>query len=65
MCLLIKAAACAEARHLFGCSYERSAISEWLAKANTSPMTNEVLVDKSLHPNVALKSIIANLLSRH
>ena len=43
-----------------GHSYERSAICNWLAKTqrNTSPATGEVLVNKILRPNFALRQAI-------
>ena len=41
-----------------GYSYERSAITSWLKTHNTSPLTNLVLADKSLVPNLALRRAI-------
>ena len=41
-----------------GNSYERSAIEAWFVKHQTSPITNEVLVSKTLVPNVALRKLI-------
>jgi len=42
-----------------GHTYERGNIEHWLASHNTSPVTNAVLPNKTLRPNHALKSIIA------
>eukprot|EP00475_Leptophrys_vorax_P043866 TRINITY_DN8585_c0_g2_i1.p2 TRINITY_DN8585_c0_g2~~TRINITY_DN8585_c0_g2_i1.p2 ORF type:complete len:407 (-),score=108.06 TRINITY_DN8585_c0_g2_i1:1479-2699(-) len=44
-----------------GFSYERSAIEEWLANKDTSPMTNNVLADKTLRPNLVLRNSIGDL----
>ena len=41
-----------------GNTYERSAIERWLRDNNTAPLTGEVLPDKLLAPNNALKSLI-------
>lgn len=41
-----------------GHTYERTAISKWLATHNTSPLTNEVLDTMTLLPNRALKTVI-------
>jgi len=44
-----------------GFSYERSAIEEWLANKDTSPMTNKELLDKTLRPNIVLRNSIGDL----
>lgn len=44
-----------------GGSYERSAIKDWLAEHDTSPMTGWRLDSKSIVPNRALKSLIEAL----
>jgi U-box domain len=41
-----------------GQSYERSAIRQWLAASDTSPVTGQPLVSRDLVPNRALRSII-------
>jgi hypothetical protein len=41
-----------------GYTYDRTAIAEWFKKKNTSPMTREDL-DKTLRPNLQLKSMIS------
>lgn len=41
-----------------GHTYERSAISKWLKKHNTSPVTNKPLKSVNLIPNRALKKVI-------
>ena len=41
-----------------GYSYERRSITEWLARNDTSPMTNDELTHKRLTPNRNLKSSI-------
>ena len=41
-----------------GRTYERSAILQWLAKNQNSPMTREPMTVASLKPNYALKSAI-------
>lgn len=42
-----------------GHSYERSAITEWLERRLSSPMTNQPMPDKQLFPNIALRNAIA------
>jgi hypothetical protein len=41
-----------------GYTYERDAIERWLEDNNTSPITNNVLANKELTPNYALRSAI-------
>jgi U-box domain len=41
-----------------GQTYERSAITQWLAAADTSPVTGQPLVSRDILPNHALRSII-------
>ena len=41
-----------------GYTYERSAIERWIAKKNTSPITNLILLNKTLIPNRAIKCVI-------
>jgi len=41
-----------------GYSYERTAITEWLAVSNNSPITKKPLENKMLISNIALKNII-------
>ena len=40
-----------------GHTYDRTAITEWLKKKNTSPMTREKLEDKKLKSNHAMMSM--------
>lgn len=41
-----------------GNSYERSAIRQWLRQSRTSPLSRQPLTERMLVPNVALKSVI-------
>ena len=41
-----------------GHTYERRAIKMWLAQNNTSPKTNQPLVDKTIRPNITLRNAI-------
>ena len=41
-----------------GQTYERSAITQWLAASDTSPVTGQPLASLDLLPNHALRSII-------
>ena len=41
-----------------GQTYDRAAISIWLSKRNRSPLTNLVLTNKKIIPNVTLKMCI-------
>ncbi|UJR20185.1 hypothetical protein I4U23_023317 [Adineta vaga] len=41
-----------------GYSYEESVLKSWLENHNTSPMTNNILKNKTYTPNRALKSLI-------
>ena len=41
-----------------GHTYERRAIEQWFQKHHTSPMTNEVLNETDLQPNLLLKQMI-------
>ena len=41
------------------CIYGAECICRWLQEHNTSPKTNQVLEDKKLIPNVALRSMIS------
>ena len=43
-----------------GVSYERYAITQWLGKHNTSPVTRNKLTVDQLRPNRALKELIQN-----
>lgn len=45
-----------------GITYERKAITNWLATHDTSPMTNVVLSNKELHPNSLVKTLIEELM---
>ena len=47
-----------------GHSYERAAIRHWLASANTSPVTNRQLSDRTLLPNHTVKAAVAALKER-
>ena len=47
-----------------GHTYERDAITQWFARKDTSPMTNEPLAHKHLTPNIAIRSAIFELLAR-
>ena len=44
-----------------GMSFERSAITEWLRKHDTSPMTNMKLPNKTIVPNLALRQELDRL----
>lgn len=44
-------------------SYERSAISDWLAINDTSPITGARLTDRRVVTNCALRAVIAALQS--
>ena len=41
-----------------GHTYERQHIAEWLAKSDTSPMTNERMDHKHLIPNIVLRQVM-------
>lgn len=41
-----------------GHSYERNAIMRWLQNNNTSPMTNLIMDDTSMYPNISLRQNI-------
>ena len=45
-----------------GHSYERSAIEQWFLKHDCSPLTNKVLDNKELQPNLLLKRMIQNVI---
>lgn len=45
-----------------GITYEREAIAAWLARSDTSPMTNEALPSKRLQPNLLVKQMILALM---
>ena len=47
-----------------GHTYERDAISKWLEKRQTSPLSNEPLPHGTLVPNRALKGLIDKWRSR-
>ena len=47
-----------------GHSYERAAIRHWLASANTSPVTNRQLSDRTLLPNHTVKAAVSALKER-
>lgn len=44
-----------------GHTYEREAILNWFQTSNRSPMTNEILANKDLKTNHAVKSILQSL----
>ena len=44
-----------------GHTYERSAITKWLSKNNTSPMTRNGLNINLLKPNISLKKVLIQL----
>lgn len=48
-----------------GHTYEREAITKWIYDGNstTSPMTNEVLTNQTLTPNLNLRSLITKFQS--
>jgi hypothetical protein len=46
-----------------GHSYERSAITKWMASKDNSPRTGEPLNNKKLVPNLNLKRIIQDMIS--
>ena len=41
-----------------GCTYERSAIAEWLTRRRSSPLTNCAIISASLAPDDALRRSI-------
>jgi hypothetical protein len=45
-----------------GITYERSAITHWLAAHDTSPMTNMRLANYELHPNSLVRTLIEELM---
>jgi hypothetical protein len=45
-----------------GITYERRAITEWLATHDTSPMTNITLANRELHPNNLVRTLIEELM---
>ena len=47
-----------------GRTYEREAITEWLEKHSTSPVTREELTSTGLTPNYALRDVIVQLKTR-
>jgi sacsin len=47
-----------------GHTYERASIRHWLASANTSPVTNRQLSDRTLLPNHTVKAAVAALKER-
>jgi hypothetical protein len=47
-----------------GRTYERDAIYTWLSTKNTSPMTKEPIIDKTLRTNWAIRSAIQRFLDR-
>jgi hypothetical protein len=47
-----------------GRTYERNAIQTWLSTKNTSPMTKEPIIDKTLRTNWAIRSAIQRFLDR-
>jgi hypothetical protein len=44
-----------------GCTYERSAIEQWLETHETSPMTNAPLEHKLLFPNNLAKALVSEV----
>ena len=48
-----------------GHTYERSAIEKWLSTENHSPMTRQIITNKSLIPNIALRNIIQEYEKNH
>ncbi|KAK9829826.1 hypothetical protein WJX72_008079 [[Myrmecia] bisecta] len=47
-----------------GHTYERSAIELWFSNHDTSPMTNEVVSDKDLIPNIIMRRLIQSYTGR-
>ena len=47
-----------------GLTYEREAITEWLGKNDTSPLTGKALASKMLIPNVVVRGMILELLEK-
>ena len=41
-----------------GSTYERAAITKWLETSDVSPLSNQPLAHKYLHPNLALRQLI-------
>mmetsp|Transcript_16436 Transcript_16436/g.48706 ORF Transcript_16436/g.48706 Transcript_16436/m.48706 type:complete len:92 (+) Transcript_16436:415-690(+) len=48
-----------------GQTYERHAITNWLARHDTSPLTGEMLEHTRLTPNVMARSLIREWAERH
>ena len=48
-----------------GHTYERSAIEKWLSTNSCSPMTRQIITNKSLIPNIALRNIIQEYEKNH
>ncbi len=48
-----------------GNTYEREGILQWLEKNNTDPLTNEILNNKSIKPNLMAKRLIVSFLDKH
>lgn len=48
-----------------GITYERAEITKWLEKHSTSPKTKDVLPNKTLIPNLALKAAIDKMKREH
>ena len=42
-----------------GITYERMAIEQWLQRSQTSPLTNNPLSSRQLHPNNSLRQIVS------
>lgn len=51
--------------NIFSNTFEEEAIRKWFESSSIDPLTLELVSDKSLHPNKALKKIIDNLLNNN
>lgn len=48
-----------------GITYDRAAISRWLARHDTDPVTRIVLKEKTLHANLLAKSLVREYVAEH
>jgi ankyrin repeat protein len=48
-----------------GQTYEKEAIEQWLENHNTSPLTNAVLANKTLIPNVLVKKLVNEFIEKN
>ncbi len=48
-----------------GQTYEREAIVKWLDEKHTSPISRKRMSSKDIHPNIAIKNIVSDLIDDH